>query len=204
MAVAQIAFEIPPIIQKGIDDGILIRFGGVVRDQAGHIVKHLKEVPIPEADGNINQGNIMAFAKKNKYLLIGTVIVTAVAAGVTYVVVRNKKNQKVRIPKCVADFNESFMEYVDSIKKGAVSEEKIDRVMTALEEIKKNQENGNINITFSIENANLLLDMVRNYTIKFAEANSFEILEDAFDKENEIGSLQRYLKIQKRVFERCA
>ena len=102
------------------------------------------------------------------------------------------------------DFNESFLEYVESIRNGAVNEEKIDRVLIALEEIKKNHENGNINITFSIENVSLLLVMVRKYTIKFAEANAFEMVEDDCDKENEIGSLQHYLKIQKEVFERCS
>ena len=204
MAVEQITFEIPPVIQQGIDNGTLIRFGGVVRNKAGHIVKHLKETSVSKADNNASKNQIMEFAKKNKYFLIGTVIVTAVAAGVTYVVIRNKKNEDVKIPKCVADFNESFLEYVESIRNGAVNEEKIDRVLIALEEIKKNHENGNINITFSIENVSLLLVMVRKYTIKFAEANAFEMVEDDCDKENEIGSLQHYLKIQKEVFERCS
>ncbi|WP_349948424.1 hypothetical protein ABFV83_08315 [Lacrimispora sp. BS-2] len=204
MAVEQITFEIPPVIQQGIDNGTLIRFGGVVRNKAGHIVKHLKETSVFKADNNASKNQIMEFAKKNKYFLIGTVIVTAVAAGVTYVVIRNKKNEDVKIPKCVVDFNESFLEYVESIRNGAVNEEKIDRVLIALEEIKKNHENGNINITFSIENVSLLLVMVRKYTIKFAEANAFEMVEDDYDKENEISSLQHYLKIQKEVFERCS
>lgn len=32
MAVKQIAFGIPQVIQDGIDEGIFIRFGGIVRD----------------------------------------------------------------------------------------------------------------------------------------------------------------------------
>lgn len=204
MAVKQIAFEIPELIQQGIDNGTLIRFGGVIRDQAGHIVEHLKEVPLPKTDNDTNKSKIMEFAKKNKYFLIGTVVVTAVAAGITYIVIRNNKNREEKIPKCVADFNKSFTKYFDSIRKGNVSEEKVDEVMLALEEIKKNQDVGNIHITFSVENINILLEMIRKYTIKFAEANSFKIPEDDFDRENEISSLLHYLKIQKQVFERCA
>lgn len=203
MAITQIAFEIPPEIQAGIDAGALLRFGGVVRDRAGHIVKHLKEVSIPEVDNSAGENTVVQFAKKNKYFIIGTAI-AAIAAGVIYVVVKNKKNKEERIPKCVADFNESFAEYVDSIKMGAVSEKKIDKVMIALEEIKRNQEKETITITFSVENISLLLGMVRDYTVKFAEANSFEIQEEDIKEYDEIDGLQHYLKIQKQIFEKCA
>lgn len=203
MAITQIAFKIPPEIQAGIDAGALLRFGGVVRDRAGHIVKHLEEVSMPEADNSAGENTVVQFAKKNKYFIIGTAI-AAIAAGVIYVVVKNKKNKEERIPKCVADFNESFAEYVDSIKMGAVSEKKIDKVMIALEEIKRNQEKETITITFSVENISLLLGMVRDYTVKFAEANSFEIQEEDIKEYDEIDGLQHYLKIQKQIFEKCA
>lgn len=178
MAITQIAFKIPPEIQAGIDAGALLRFGGVVRDRAGHIVKHLKEVSIPEVDNSAGENTVVQFAKKNKYFIIGTAI-AAIAAGVIYVVVKNKKNKEERIPKCVADFNESFAEYVDSIKMGAVSEKKIDKVMIAF-------------------------GMVRDYTVKFAEANSFEIQEEDIKEYDEIDGLQHHLKIQKQIFEKCA
>lgn len=203
MAITQIAFKIPPEIQAGIDAGALLRFGGVVRDRAGHIVKHLEEVSMPEADNSEGENTVVQFAKKNKYFIIG-IAIAAIAAGVIYVVVKNKKNKEERIPKCVADFNESFAEYVDSIKMGAVSEKKIDKVMIALEEIKRNQEKETITITFSVENISLLLGMVRDYTMKFAEANSFETLEEDIKEYDEIDGLQHYLKIQKQIFEKCA
>ena len=203
MAITQIAFKIPPEIQAGIDAGALLRFGGVVRDRAGHIVKHLEEVSMPEADNSAGENTVVQFAKKNKYFIIG-IAIAAIAAGVIYVVVKNKKNKEERIPKCVADFNESFAEYVDSIKMGTVSEKKIDKVMIALEEIKRNQEKETITITFSVENISLLLGMVRDYTVKFAEANSFEIQEEDIKEYDEIDGLQHYLKIQKQIFEKCA
>lgn len=203
MAITQIAFKIPPEIQAGIDADALLRFGGVVRDRAGHIVKHLEEVSMPEADNSAGENTVVQFAKKNKYFIIG-IAIAAIAAGVIYVVVKNKKNKEERIPKCVADFNESFAEYVDSIKMGAVSEKKIDKVMIALEEIRRNQEKETITITFSVENISLLLGMVRDYTMKFAEANSFETLEEDIKEYDEIDGLQHYLKIQKQIFEKCA
>ncbi len=55
--------------------------------------------------------------KRINILLLGTAIASAIAAGIIYVVVKNKKNKEEKIPKCVVDFNDSFMEYVDAIKK---------------------------------------------------------------------------------------
>lgn len=205
MPITQIAFDIPAPIQTGLDSGTLIRFGGVVRNQAGHIVTHLKEVPLPKADNSDGINKIVAFAKKNKYILIGTVFVTTAAAvGITYIVVKNKKNQKVKIPKCVADFNQTFIEYIDSIRNGSISGEKINKVIAALEEIKQHQAGGSIDISFSVENVKLLLDMIEDYTMKFAQANSFDLSDDHFVAEDELCGLKHYLDIQKQIFEICA
>lgn len=76
--------------------------------------------------------------------------------------------------------------------------------MMALEQIKRNQEKENIRISFSVENVGLLLGMVRDYTMKFAEANAFEIQEEDTNSYDELEGLQRYLKIQKQIFKKCA
>ena len=55
----------------------------------------------------------------------------------------------------------------------------------ALEEIKENQDKENITITFSAENISILLGMVRDYTIKFAEANALEIQKQILKKAHE-------------------
>lgn len=202
MAVIQVALDMPQAIQEGINAGVLLRVGSVVRDNAGHIVKHLDEVPIPEADNGVGESTVIRFAKKNKYFIIGTAI-AVVATGVIHVVAKNKRNKEEKVPKCIADFNISFSEYVDSIKKGAVSEEKIDKVIAALEDIRRSQKKGVFSITFSAENVGLLLGMIRDYTIKFAEANSFEWREDDANQYDEIEGLQHYLKIQKQIFKKC-
>ena len=46
--------------------------------------------------------------------------------------------------------------------------------------------------------------MVKDYTMKFAEANSFEIQEEDIKEYDEMDGLQHYLKIQKQKFEKCA
>ena len=214
MSVAQVAFDIPPAIQAGIDAGTLIRYGGVVRDTAGHIVKHLKEIPIPRqanqaakavpvAAKNVGVGTkIMNFAKKNKYLLIGAVIVTAIVGGVTYFVVKSKKGEDevVAIPQCVIDFNTSLMAYINAIRNSKVTEDAIDKVLSAFQKIKDNQDKGVLDGDFSYENAELLIKMIKDYTEKLVQANNLEMPSDIEIKNDKIIDLQTYLNIQKQVF----
>ena len=204
MGIAQVAFEITPAVQKGLDNGTLFRYGGVVRDAAGHIATHLKEVPIPEVDSSSALKALSNFAKKNKHAIIGAGIGLCIFGVSTYIVVKNSKNEEVKVPKCIMDFNVVFMEYINSIKNENVTEEIIDKVMMTLDEIQTNQDNGSISIEFSIENVNLLLEMVRDYTMRFAKANKYEILEDDAGEESEIINLKNYLEIQKSIFTECA
>lgn len=197
MPVIQIPFEMPLEIQKGIESGNLIRYGGVIRDKAGQIVQHLKEAPVP-----ISDEKAVRATKYSKYFLIGTIIVTAIA-GITYIVIKDKKNKETKIPKCVADFNQAFIAYLDAIKQGTVNERKISEVIHALEEIKNSQDKGDIDLVLSVENIDLLIEMVRNYTSELAKANSFSIPEDSCDIEDKIINLQHYLEIQKQIFETC-
>lgn len=204
MTIKQVAFEIPAVIQAGLDSGTFIRYGGVVRDQGGHIVAHLKEVVLE--NDNIKEGfqKVLAFAKSHKIILIGTVVTVAAAAGITYIMVKKKDHEEVKVPKCIVDFNKAFMEYMDSIRVNSMSEDKIDKVIISLKRIKQLQTEGSIDIDFSIENANLLLNMVKEYTIKFAQANSFDLGYVAPSTEDKLCDLQYYLSIQKQVFEKSA
>jgi hypothetical protein len=72
----------------------------------------------------------------------------------------------------------------------------------------KNNENGTISIDFSAEQLNTLVTLVFDYTRKLAEVNAVELNElnepIAVSTNDTIISLQRYLKIQKRIFEKVA
>ena len=93
MSIEQIAFVIPPRIEAGLATGEFVRYGGVVRDGAGHIVTHLKEVPTPKLDKAIRVAR--KFAEANKVALVaGTV--AAAALGGTAVAVFAVKRKKVK------------------------------------------------------------------------------------------------------------
>lgn len=45
--ISQQTFLIPPEIQAGLAVGDLVQYGGIVRNQAGQIVQHLKAIDLP-------------------------------------------------------------------------------------------------------------------------------------------------------------
>lgn len=198
--IVQVAFSIPPSIQQGIDAGNLFRYGGVIRDATGQIVAHLKEAPLEGIEEGTNR--FIELVKKNKFF-IGTVVVASVTS-IVYLLVKNKNNKSIKIPKCVVDFNNSFVNYLDSIKSGSVSEEKLDDVISSLEIITKNQEDGYVSIDLSLENTSLLIDMIREYTMQLATANSYAGQVDAPANMSGLNSLRHYLNIQKQIFAKCA
>lgn len=85
-----------------------------------------------------------------------------------------------------------------------MSEDKVDKVIATLEVITKTQEDGAINIELSPENTSVLIDMIRDYTIQFAAANSYNEKVEAPAHVSELSSLRHYLNVQKQVFSKRA
>ena len=70
MAMIQVALEVPDDVCAALLNGDLIRRGGGVRDAAGQIVVHLKEVGlVDEGAGKAAAAKAGAMAKQNKALL---------------------------------------------------------------------------------------------------------------------------------------
>jgi hypothetical protein len=76
MSLNQVTLDIPLNIQKGLDSGIYKRYGSIIRNSSGHIVKYLKEVKVGEPAQQVVKG-----LAKNKYVLITSIGATALAVG---------------------------------------------------------------------------------------------------------------------------
>ena len=76
MLLNQVTIEIPLNIQKGLDSGIYKRYGSIIINSSGHIVKHLKEVKAGEAAQQVVKG-----LAKNKYVLVTAIGATVLAVG---------------------------------------------------------------------------------------------------------------------------
>ena len=70
MALMQVELEVPDDVYMALLNGDLIRRGGVVRDAAGQIVIHLKEVGVVDEEaGKAVAAKAAAMAKQNKALI---------------------------------------------------------------------------------------------------------------------------------------
>jgi hypothetical protein len=210
--IIQPALDIPQNILEGLLSGELVRHGGVVRNLAGQVVKHLDEVPIPVNNQESNLLRIADMLKKHKVGIIIGIGVVIVAGGVALFVAdknkKNKQNAAPEIPEYIEGYNTALCAYLDAVRNGTLDVDTINNLLVSLERVKENNDGDKIKIDFSTEQSDTLVNLVFDYTRKLAEANSIEVGEldePVFDSaENAMQALQRYLQTQKRIFEEAA
>lgn len=200
----QSTFFIPPEIEARLLSGDLIRYGSIVRNRRGHIVKHLKEVQLPAGDEKASVR--LAAILKNPRVLIGTVVVVGAAAvgGTSFVAARRRKLAVV--PECVERYNTSLGAYLEAVQEGRLDAGIIDHLIWDLDAVvASSDENGNnISLDFSTKQAAILVKIVVDSTEQLAKDNSIdlsELHEEAPASEGgAVLDLRRHLKVQKQIF----
>ena len=210
MAIAQDAFFIPDDIATGLATGLYRRIGSVVRyaigPNNGQIVKHLQPIDLKAAEQAQGLGaKAVQFVANHKIEVgIAAIGVAIVGAGVWgYTAWKNHE------PKVLTEFRATLKVYIEAIRTGDMSVEKIDALMVALEELKKHKNYDKISIQLTTEELEVLVGRIYNYTIKLAKDNNVELTDDELrtsraKNTGTIINLQNYLKAQKRIFEATA
>lgn len=230
MALIQVAFEVPDDVYVALLNGDLIRRGGVVRDAAGQIVVHLKEVgPVDEEAGKAVTAKAATMAKQNKALLrlnqqlaeraaqlarqnkvilIGVGVVAAVAAvggAIVHVVKGRKEKEAESLSEVEKSFNAAMKSYLDSLRKGKLNEEALAAVVANVDEVKTGLNDGTLTIDFTDGQLDALVTMLKDYTERLAAANSMELAEPpSTDKNVEASNmiiLSHYLGEQQRILQ---
>lgn len=206
--IVQPALYIPPEIDARLMSGDLLRSGSVVRDLAGHIIKHLDEVPVP---GNSREAmERIAASLKYPWAIAATalgaaVVVGGVAALVTW---KRERSGKSELPELLEKYNASFVAYLEAVRDGKLDAGIIDQLISDLDAVKAHPDSGRIAIDSSTEQSETLVNLVVDYTRKLAEANPVELNElqdQASTSENDaIIDLRRHLEAQRRIFARAA
>lgn len=209
MAIVQETFEIPDDINFKILTGEFLRVGGIVRNAVGshkgQIVKHLKPLNTSNTGQAQSFGeNFLHHAKKNKKALLivsaGTVL-TAAAVGVYYTVKRHEPNE-------LSEFRVSLRAYANAIRKGNLSIDEINNLMTSIEELRMHKSYAKISIKLSAEDLNTLVNWVYAYTEKLAQDNSINLENKDYGSgymdDNTIINLRNHLITQKKIFEKVA
>lgn len=209
MAIVQDAFFIPDDIATGLATGLYRRIGSVVRyavgPNKGQIVKHLKPIDLKATEQTQGVGaKALQFVKGHKKeTIIGVVIVATIGTG-TYIYNKVKNRE----PKVVTEFRASLRVYIDAIRSGDMDIEKINSLMNCLEQLKAHKDYEKISIQLTTEQIEVLVGRIYDYTVKLANDNNVELLEDEIkhsgNNADSIIDLQSYLRVQKRIFEETA
>ena len=179
MAIVQDAFFIPDDIATGLATGLYRRIGSVVRyavgPNKGQIVKHLKPIDLKAAEQTQGVGaKALQFVKGHKKeTIIGVVIVATIGTG-TYIYNKVKNRE----PKVVTEFRASLRVYIDAIRSGDMDIEKINSLMNCLEQLKAHKDYEKISIQLTTEQIEVLVGRIYDYTVKLANDNNVELLED--------------------------
>lgn len=192
MSIEQVAFEIPERIEAGLATGELVRYGGVVRDGAGHIVMHLKEIPTPQFDKAL--ASARAFAKANKTtLIVGTAATFAI--GGTAIAVTAMKRMK--IDKADKQLQAAMSAYFKAIVAQDMNAKVIDELDRSLGELRALTGKPTTDLIDG-DVLDSLIDYSRNFIVHNAPAR-LEQTETA-----QLVSLENYLAEQKKIFDQAS
>ncbi|WP_443730175.1 hypothetical protein [Slackia isoflavoniconvertens] len=210
--IQQVAFDIPKEIALGLASGEYVQYGGVVRDAAGHIVKHLEPVDVSNDVNKAIQvaAQAIQLAKENKKTAIGVLAVAGVAAaggavyaGVTHL--QHKKEERAR-KTAMDDFNAAFSEYLKALGNSELTVEKIDELENAISALSGSEKGCTIEI--ESEQFKSLVKSVRDYTERLSKANSAKSSNDVsklFEKKpNDISGLKECLATQREILTQAA
>ena len=227
MAVEQVAFDIPEEISKKIKSGEFIRIGGIVRDKAGHIIAHLKEIQ-PErllkktkikpklADGNVVEKTIK-YINNNKQDVAKVAIIWIAIAGVSYAIYSNviekkkiydeieNSNTLNEISMIVNSYDTALNKYYEAIQLETTNYETINNLRKEFEIIKNEIERDNLSYDVSKKNLKSLATIIQGYGNELRKANGldncFAINIDEFSQSELIDFIIIKLKEQEEVFQ---
>lgn len=178
---AQVVYEIPDVIQAGLQSGILVQYGNIVRDLSGHIVKHLKMVPLKKEAAKTVLTKIKDFAKsviKNPKLLLAALALIGVIIGIISLINKfAKKGKNVEVPESVVIFNENLKKYLEALENGENNLEVLDNLIDSIEKFQ--DEDISQIVETNIVDFTILLKSIKKYTDDFAKANNY-----VYDKNN--------------------
>lgn len=210
--IQQVAFDIPHDIAAGIARGDYHQFGGIVRDGAGRIVKHLKVADIERSTGQAKQlmQNATELAKDNPKVAIGAITVAgiAVAGGAAYTALKHIKNKKKRTEHeaRMAEFNCAFNDYLVCLGNENLTIEMLDVLEASIDALT----DANQGFTVEIEGDQFksLIRSVGDYTVRLAKANGIKTANPIFQifekKPQGLDALRGCLVTQREILDTAA
>lgn len=210
MPVQQIAFDIPPVIASKLLTGEYIQWGGIVRDQAGRIVKHLKPVQIEQAGEqamNVAKAvKSIARNNKNAVIVVGVTVAAVAIAGGAAVYQRIRKSKQNAV--AFSELNEALASYMSAIDEGSLDVEKLDKAIAAIDAVIERIGEEGARIEIEGETFANLVRVIRDYTERLYDANSGsfdgKVIQMPQAGDDTLENLRDCLKAQRSMFELAA
>lgn len=214
MAIQQFSYDIPDDVLAKVAAGIYKQSGGIIRKKNGRFYKQYDPIdPIQDKSAEMTSTDsetmsvkaiaeqTLKFIRRNKKAVVtgGIIIVCVAAGGIIYHVVKNRE------PEVLAQLREVLYQYLSEIKSGNLKLTTINDLMDALEAVKQHKNYDKFKIELSAEDLRALVNRIHEYTIELARINNVELVDsDCSRSDDSIVELERYLQIQKHIFEKAA
>lgn len=204
MSIQPVNFYIPPEIQAGLVSGDLLRYGGVVRDQLGHIVVHLDELPGIEKAPEMLRKAVDAVKARPVIAAVTTLGGVVLVAGVAMSAAWKRKKTRARIES----YNASLRAYLEAVRDANLDAEIVVRLLDALDAVQALTGPNGVSLDFSSKESGALVELVGEYTRELSQSNSVDgvsLPRRRLDSERApIVDLRGHLEAQREIFAQSA
>ena len=185
--IIQPLFIITEAIQRGLDNGDLIRIGGVIRNaKTGQIVEFLEEIVTNETSNlgreitETVKTSASVVVKKStasslgKKYAVGTIIVVGVAAigyGSYRLYTYLKKRSEDKKREVLIAYNPELTEYFNNMQTQSMSLSSVKKVVDFFAHYSK----GDLSIEITDQELLVIRNLIVRYTIKLCESNNISI-----------------------------
>ena len=193
MAIIQTGLEVSDELLEKINSGEYIRYAGVVRDKAGHLVKYLPEVKTQSTKGG-------------KIIIVSAIlgVGTAIGIGIEKVIEKKRRKKKEQLeinPLLFEIYDTSIKNYIESIEKKKLDSNTIIDLLKIIRTLKSLIQGKSGILIIDLDKTNLLFDCIYDYTLKLASENKYNI---DFEDMKEIPTFEKIelcLNHQLKIFE---
>lgn len=177
MEIIQVCYEVPAEILAGLETKSYQRFGSVVRGPQ-NIITHLKEVePVKQHSGALSRLFGGGVKSPGSIVAIGIGAVGVTLGAIYFAGARKKAAAKAQKIQAVESYNASLVSYIEAITAGQLDKFNLMKFRDDVEVLKSLVNMGEISFDLSLEHSKALNALLRDYTIKLAQANLVELTE---------------------------